>query len=800
MSRQTRLLTFEQFAYIVIGILALLMHLWGLGERALHHDETLHAVYSWNIYTGKGYMHDPLLHGPFLYHFGALMFFLFSDNDFTARLGFALFGIVLTLLPLLLRRELGRTAALLASAYLLISPAFLYVGRFARHDIYSVTFELLVVIAIVRYASTRQPRWLYMGTAALALMYTNQETTYLFLLIIGIPLLGVLLWHTFKPAIAIFSVAVVAVAAFMFVLPGEAQIGSGNNATRDPTTDEIQVKEPGPLFGWGPLETADNSYGLRIRNRADTDGGRSLFENAVVYIQELWSFFRHPAVLSSMGVSLATLGLVMWFIWFQRGSDGLTMWQRRREHGDGVVALCETLVQDKRLLIAAGLFFAIYATLFTAFFTNMLGVITGTTGSLLYWLAQHDVQRGGQPPHYYVVLMLLYEPVVFLWSMVGLFVLMVLLVRRLRNPASTSHDSPPAKDSPPATNSRYGGTGLYLPLFLAWWSIAALFIYSWAGEKMPWLSVHVALPLVLLGAWTCQWFLVKLDNASWVAPLYRPLTVIFSGIFVVASVLCFIDMTTFIEPTDTAMIGTFKMTGTFVLLLIITLFVLLVILAGLNWGWGWAISVTALCLTFLGGVYTIRNTYRLSYQLGDVPREMLIYTQTSPDVARVVRDLRELSFRRTRGLDMPVIYDNETIWKWYMRDFTNAQQTGPVLSPPGDDVMAMLLLQENIDNNEQTRQNVEGFRLQRLPLRWWFPEDDIYRLRSNWREAPIEDVSLLGRIMRAPTQEDTLLQTWQFLMYRDTQAPLGSTDFVLAVRPEVADQMGLGIGANLSQQ
>ena len=67
----------------------------GLGDRALHHDETLHAFFSWLIFHGEGYVHDPLLHGPFLYFFGALIYFLFSVSDATARLGPALFGVAL---------------------------------------------------------------------------------------------------------------------------------------------------------------------------------------------------------------------------------------------------------------------------------------------------------------------------------------------------------------------------------------------------------------------------------------------------------------------------------------------------------------------------------------------------------------------------------------------------------------------------------------------------------------------------------------------------------------------------------
>src|SRR5215217_3292555 len=72
-------LSYEQGAYLLLFGLALLAHLWGLGDRALHHDETLHAAYSWRLYMNQGFLHDPLLHGPFLYHIVALMYFLFGD-------------------------------------------------------------------------------------------------------------------------------------------------------------------------------------------------------------------------------------------------------------------------------------------------------------------------------------------------------------------------------------------------------------------------------------------------------------------------------------------------------------------------------------------------------------------------------------------------------------------------------------------------------------------------------------------------------------------------------------------------
>jgi uncharacterized protein (TIGR03663 family) len=159
-SSKSFVLTWDHVIFLVILGLSIITRLWGLGDRALHHDETLHADYSYSLFAGLGFVHDPLLHGPFLYVMGAVGYFFFGDNDATARISPALFSIALGLTPYLLRREIGRTGAIIASIVMLASPVFLYIGRFFRHDIYAVLFEVLVVIAILRYARSREPQWL----------------------------------------------------------------------------------------------------------------------------------------------------------------------------------------------------------------------------------------------------------------------------------------------------------------------------------------------------------------------------------------------------------------------------------------------------------------------------------------------------------------------------------------------------------------------------------------------------------------------------------------------------------------
>jgi len=122
-------LNWETALYLLLIAAAVLTRFWDLGVRTMSHDESLHTHYSWKLYVGQGYQHNPMMHGPFLFHANALVYFLFGVNDFTARIVPALFGVALVGLPYLLRKWLGRTGALITSALLLISPSFLYFTR-----------------------------------------------------------------------------------------------------------------------------------------------------------------------------------------------------------------------------------------------------------------------------------------------------------------------------------------------------------------------------------------------------------------------------------------------------------------------------------------------------------------------------------------------------------------------------------------------------------------------------------------------------------------------------------------------
>ncbi len=71
----------------------------------------------------------------------------------------------------------------------------------------------------------------------------------------------------------------------------------------------------------------------------------------------------------------------------------------------------------------------------------------------------------------------------------------------------------------------------------------------------------------------------------------------------------------------------------------------------------------------------------------DVPKDMLIYTQTSPDVTRVMSEIDALSDELTGGEHLEVWYDSGVSWpfQWYLRNYDNARFIGASLTQdPGN--------------------------------------------------------------------------------------------------------------------
>jgi len=157
-------LTLETALYGLLGLLALVSRLYALGGHPLTAPEARQALYAWQAVSGPG--GDALAASPLLFAGQALAFALLGASDGAARLLPALAGVVLVLLPYLLRHRLGRIGALVTSALLLISPTVLFTSRNGSGDVLLLAAWLAALAGLIGWVDFRRPGYLYLAAAA----------------------------------------------------------------------------------------------------------------------------------------------------------------------------------------------------------------------------------------------------------------------------------------------------------------------------------------------------------------------------------------------------------------------------------------------------------------------------------------------------------------------------------------------------------------------------------------------------------------------------------------------------------
>lgn len=189
-NRWTLTINWEVAVYLIILLLAIFTRFYILGNRVMSHDESLHTKFSYDLYSNGVYQHTPLMHGPILFHVTALMYTLFGDNDFTARIYPAVLGILMVMFPILFKRWLGRWGAILASIMILISPLLMYYNRYIREDTPSIFYTLVMVYCTFMYldgplTQRRKARWLYVFAAAMLGSMASKEVAFMYIAIFG---------------------------------------------------------------------------------------------------------------------------------------------------------------------------------------------------------------------------------------------------------------------------------------------------------------------------------------------------------------------------------------------------------------------------------------------------------------------------------------------------------------------------------------------------------------------------------------------------------------------------------------
>lgn len=480
---------------IIILVLAVVTRFYDLGARTASHDEVNHFVPSYDLYQGRGYRYDPMSHGPLQFHLIALSFALFGDSDFTARIPAALFslatiGVTLTAF----RRYLGRAGALAAGAMLLISPYMLFYGRYARNEIFIVLWGLLTIYTILRYLERGDSRTLILFTLVNALHFTDKATSYIFAAEQLIFLAVYFLYRIARqewPSPKYRQAFLLALSAMSTLLTASAGLYlTGKPLAPAMLTLVVALGFAGLLAGIiAGISAVRGLDCIRCR----WAGIRS--ERAFDLLMLLGTLIL--PLLAGLPLKLAGFNPLDYSpagIWRAVIAIAVLM----------VIAVLLGLWWNRRAWpLLAILFYGIFAILYTTFFTNPNGLAGGFIGALSYWLEQQEVNRGGQPWFYYGLFQIpLYE---FLPAF-GTFAAVVIALRKRLWQAQhgqpfSSNQTSVSADGPTPTL-----------LLVVYWALINLVAFTIAGEKMPWLTIHIALPLILAAAWAAGWLL---ETSAW---------------------------------------------------------------------------------------------------------------------------------------------------------------------------------------------------------------------------------------------------------------------------------------------
>ncbi len=644
-------LNWEKVLYLSLIALALMTRLWGLGMRVQSHDESLHTKFSWNLYVGQGFQHTPLMHGPFLFHATALSYFLFGDNDFTARLVVALIGVAIVAFPYLLRHWLGRVGALVASFLLLISPLISYYSRYIRHDIPVMLWALIVFLAIFGYLRDGRQRWITIMAAGVALMFATKEVAFIYLASFGLFLIGAFGaealgrdWgrrERLKPVLGgvLIGVAIGLLVLGIGVLSSPASNADGGRAIPwwglaggGLAVLAVLAGATLVLVGMGPYLKEHRLFDL------------------IIVLGTLCLPFLSPLVIQVVG--LDPMDYTTPTIYYSGAILAAVV---------AVSAVIGAAWDWRRWIVAAAVFYAIGVVLFTTVFTYGGGIASGFIGSLGYWLAQHGVRRGDQPWYYYGIIVPLYEYLPLLLSVAAGGTWAIRAVGREARQRSEE-----------ASRVSLGSRTLFIP-FVIWWTVTAWTVYSWAGEKMPWLAVHLSLPMIFLGAWGVGRFIEGIDwrrvvrDRIWLAALLV-VPLVAAVVTLIAAIAA--------GPFRGSTLAELTITGQFLGSLVATVAFgggLLYVVKGSEWGL--SLRVLLLVALLLPTLLTVRHAWRFNFINYDFPIEHGVYAHAGPAVKETMAQIEELSRRVVGGPELiEVAFGADGSWPfhWYLRNYRNA--------------------------------------------------------------------------------------------------------------------------------
>jgi predicted membrane-bound mannosyltransferase/DNA-binding beta-propeller fold protein YncE len=740
--------TNEIALFAVIILLAVATRFYDLETRVMSHDESLHTYFSWLLYRGQGYQHSPMMHGPLQFHLIALSYFMFGVSDFTARIPAVIFNLMTIFMVWYWRRYLGRTGALIAGFLMLISPFMLYYGRYVREDPYAVFSGVLMLYAMLRYFEVGRQKYLLMVAAALAIHFLTKETSFLYtaqaLVYLAVYFIIKVTRRQWENAEYDYKAFIISLCA-MILLAGAAAgihlsaqdtaILSGTETAIPANPQESALHTTGehatsPLvigFGAGAAVAFIATAFFLIRGytweRVRTERSfELLFVFGTIVLPQL-----SPLLMNLTDVIIPTdVGQV----------------EALANNPGSLLVIGGFLLLTFALAVIAGLlwnpqhfwktalvFWVPFTLLYTTIFTNASGFFTGTIGSLGYWIVQHEVERGSQPWYYYLLIQL---PVYEFLTVLGFLLALYLGFQRKLNPQSESTtieeaDSALHFDDKKTEEANFTNTFS----LLVYWVIVTIAVFSYAGEKMPWLTIHMAWPLALISGWalgrvieTTNWQAVKENNAA--------LTFFSIVVFIASTARVILIWNGPIRPFQGQGLEQLQATNAFLLPLVVS-----ILSAGAGYyflrSWSFSDFRRVFVLVFFGflAVLTIRASFRATYITYDEATEYLVYAHGATGIKDVIRQAEEISKRTTGGMGIALAYDASApdtgvSWPfvWYLRDFTNLRSFDQPTRSLRESVV-IIVDEKNFDKIEPAIG--PGYYRQDY-IRMWWPMQDYFGL------------------------------------------------------------------------
>src|SRR3990172_4113287 len=123
-------------------------------------------------------------------------------------------------------------------------------------------------------------------------------------------------------------------------------------------------------------------------------------------------------------------------------------------------------------------------------------------------------------------------------------------------------------------------------------------------------------------------------------------------------------------------------------------------------------------------MFSVRAGVGGAFEHGGVPREMVVFTQTSAGGPDIMGRIERVARTSGMGHDLPVVVDRTYTWPWawYLRDYAiRYDSISEDFKPP--DGAVLLIAREH---EERVAPYLDRYQ-QPVPfrLRWWFPE--VYR-------------------------------------------------------------------------